>query len=146
MVFKISTPILEFSQVFERTLGTDSDIVGKELYRFNDRNDDLTLRPEGTAGIVRALISNSLDQELPQKYYYHGPMFRHEKPQKGRLRQFEQFGVEMFGQDNPTSDIEMIDMAATFLNEIGLRDKIEVIILNLNPFFEKKKKEFESRK
>ena len=89
------------------------------------------MRPEGTAGIVRALISNNLDQELPRKYYYHGPMFRHERPQKGRLRQFEQFGVEMFGQDNPTSDIELIEMATTFLNEIGLRDKIEVIIIKL---------------
>ncbi|CAG8538216.1 8616_t:CDS:10 [Diversispora eburnea] len=122
---------IEFSQVFERTLGSDSDIVGKELYRFKDKEDDLTLRPEGTAGIVRSLISNNLDQELPRKYYYHGSMFRHEKPQKGRLRQFEQFGVEMFGHDNPTSDIELIDMAMTFLNKIGLNDKIVLEINSL---------------
>ncbi|RHZ76893.1 hypothetical protein Glove_187g43 [Diversispora epigaea] len=128
---QISTPILEFSQVFERTLGSDSDIVGKELYRFKDKEDDLTLRPEGTAGIVRSLISNSLDQELPRKYYYHGSMFRHEKPQRGRLRQFEQFGVEMFGHDNPTSDIELIDMAMTFLNKIGLNDKVVLEINSL---------------
>ncbi|KAF9897031.1 hypothetical protein BX616_006311, partial [Lobosporangium transversale] len=85
---QITTPILEYSQVFERTLGEDSDVVGKELYSFESKGGDrLTMRPEGTAGITRALISQKLHNELPQKYYYHGPMFRHERPQKGRLRQ-----------------------------------------------------------
>lgn len=76
---------MEFSQVFERTLGSESDIVGKELYSFIDHDDKLTLRPEGTAGIVRALINNNMDRDLPKKFYYHGPMFRRERPQKGRL-------------------------------------------------------------
>ncbi|GES90339.1 histidine--tRNA ligase [Rhizophagus clarus] len=128
----VSTPMLELSQVFERTLGNDSDIVGKELYSFVDKGGDkLTLRPEGTAGIVRALISNNLIYDLPQKFYYYGPMFRHERPQKGRLRQFEQFGVELFGHEHPTSDIEVIDIAWTFLNKIGLGDSIELEINSL---------------
>ncbi|CAG8670088.1 10359_t:CDS:2 [Funneliformis mosseae] len=128
----VSTPILELSQVFERTLGDDSDIVGKELYSFIDNGDNkLTLRPEGTAGIVRALISNNLFYDLPQKFYYYGPMFRHERPQKGRLRQFEQFGVELFGHEHPTSDIEVIDMAWTFLNKIGLGGSFEIEINSL---------------
>ncbi|CAG8750409.1 15145_t:CDS:2 [Gigaspora margarita] len=125
---QISTPILEFSQVFERTLGSESDIVGKELYSFIDHDDKLTLRPEGTAGIVRALINNNMDRDLPKKFYYHGPMFRRERPQKGRLRQFEQFGVEMFGYENPTSDIEIIEMAWVFLNKIdtGIPFELEI--------------------
>ncbi|CAI2183454.1 2425_t:CDS:2 [Funneliformis geosporum] len=145
----VSTPILELSQVFERTLGDDSDIVGKELYSFIDNGDNkLTLRPEGTAGkcvmiddkvpyefsesrIVRALISNNLLYDLPQKFYYYGPMFRHERPQKGRLRQFEQFGVELFGHEHPTSDIEVINMAWTFLNKIGLGGFFEIEINSL---------------
>ncbi|CAG8604306.1 22331_t:CDS:2 [Cetraspora pellucida] len=128
---QISTPILEFSQVFERTLGSESDIVGKELYSFIDHDDKLTLRPEGTAGIVRALISNNMDRDLPKRFYYHGPMFRRERPQKGRLRQFEQFGIEMFGYENPTSDIEIIEMAWAFLNKIDTDTSFELEINSL---------------
>ncbi|KAF9586764.1 hypothetical protein BGW38_000015 [Lunasporangiospora selenospora] len=92
---QVTAPILEYSQVFERTLGDDSDVVGKELYSFEDKGGSkLTMRPEGTAGITRALISQKMYADLPQKYFYYGPMFRHERPQKGRLRQFEQFGIE----------------------------------------------------
>ncbi|KAF9160772.1 hypothetical protein DFQ26_005185 [Actinomortierella ambigua] len=117
----ITTPILEYAQVFERTLGDDSDVVGKELYSFEDKGGSrLTMRPENTASVVRALISHQRYNELPQKYYYYGPMFRHERPQKGRLRQFEQFGVEMYGLKHPTADVEIIDLAATFLKNIGL--------------------------
>ncbi|KAJ1803780.1 hypothetical protein LPJ75_005782, partial [Coemansia sp. RSA 2598] len=88
----IHTPILEYSSVFERTLGADSDVVGKELYKFLDSSQQwMTMRPEGTAGVARAVITNRLDSQLPVKLYYAGPMFRHERPQKGRLRQFEQF-------------------------------------------------------
>ncbi|KAG0006990.1 hypothetical protein BGZ65_000380 [Modicella reniformis] len=119
---QISTPILESSQVFERTLGEDSDVVGKELYTFVDKgNNRLTMRPEGTAGIVRALITQNLANSLPQGYYYHGPMFRRERPQKGRLRQFEQFGVEIFGQSHPSSDVETIELASVFLANLGLK-------------------------
>ncbi|KAF9426022.1 hypothetical protein BGZ94_007009 [Podila epigama] len=118
---QVSTPILEYAQVFERTLGDDSDVVGKELYTFEDKGGSrLTMRPEGTAGITRALISQKQYTDLPQKYYYSGPMFRHERPQKGRLRQFEQFGVEVFGQGHASSDVETIEIAALFLKSIGL--------------------------
>ncbi|CAM0134952.1 unnamed protein product [Umbelopsis sp. WA50703] len=126
----ISTPILEHANVFERTLGEDSDIIGKELYTFLDKsNEQMTMRPEGTAGVARALLSNNLANNLPRKWYYHGPMFRHERPQKGRFRQFEQMGVEYFGSRSQLADVEIIDMAATFLRKLGLHDKVE---LNIN--------------
>ncbi|KAG0273092.1 hypothetical protein BGZ95_011110 [Linnemannia exigua] len=118
---QITTPILEYSQVFERTLGDSSDVVGKELYSFEDKGGSrLTMRPEGTAGITRALISQKLYNDLPQKFYYSGPMFRHERPQKGRLRQFEQFGIEVYGQSHASSDVETIEVASVFLKSLGL--------------------------
>ncbi|KAF9909626.1 hypothetical protein EC991_008284 [Linnemannia zychae] len=118
---QVTTPILEYSQVFERTLGDSSDVVGKELYSFEDKGGSrLTMRPEGTAGITRALISHKLYSDLPQKLYYSGPMFRHERPQKGRLRQFEQFGIELYGQSHASSDVETIEVASAFLNSLGL--------------------------
>ncbi|KAF9931811.1 hypothetical protein FBU30_009507 [Linnemannia zychae] len=118
---QVTTPILEYSQVFERTLGETSDVVGKELYSFEDKGGSrLTMRPEGTAGITRALISQKLYNDLPQKFYYSGPMFRHERPQKGRLRQFEQFGVEVYGQSHASSDVETIELASIFLKSLGL--------------------------
>ncbi|KAF8929394.1 histidyl-tRNA synthetase [Dissophora ornata] len=120
---QITTPILEYSKVFERTLGEDSDVVGKELYKFVDKGEDqLTMRPEGTAGITRALISQRLHHSLPQKYYYYGPMFRRERQQKGRLRQFEQFGVELYGQSHASSDVEVIELASAFLRSLGLKN------------------------
>ena len=118
---EISTPIFESTEVFQKTLGESSDIVNKEMYTFSDQNGDpLTLRPEGTAGIARALISNSLYRQLPLKYFYQGPMFRYERPQKGRLRQFHQVGVEFLGIDSFWADVEVISMAQIFLQELGL--------------------------
>ncbi|RUS20471.1 hypothetical protein BC937DRAFT_95127 [Endogone sp. FLAS-F59071] len=129
---QISTPVLEYASVFERTLGDESDIVGKELYTFTDKSDSrITMRPEGTAGIARALITNNLTRALPQKFYYYGPMFRHERPQKGRFRQFEQFGVELFGYNHPSSDVEVIDMAWTFLQRLGLGGVVKLEINSL---------------
>ena len=97
---EIVTPIFEFTEVFSRTLGDTSDVVTKEMYTFTDRSgDSLTLRPEGTAGVARAFISNGLAQSLPLKLFYRGPMFRHERPQKGRSRQFHQIGAEIDGQN-----------------------------------------------
>src|SRR5262249_12715554 len=90
----MATPIFEFSEVFKRTLGDTSDIVTKEMYTFTDRgNEQITLRPENTAGVARALISGGLARHLPLKYFYSGPMFRYERPQKGRLRQFHQHRI-----------------------------------------------------
>ena len=121
---EISTPIFEFSEVFKRTLGDVSDIVTKEMYSFVDRGGEaLTLRPEGTAGVCRALVSNGLLQNLPLKFFYHGPMFRYERPQKGRLRQFHQTGVELLGVAQPQGDVEIIAVGAAILRELGVLDR-----------------------
>lgn len=119
---EVTTPIFEFTEVFARTLGDTSDIVNKEMYTFTDRGgESITLRPEGTAGIARAFISEGLAQNLPLKYFYHGPMFRYERPQKGRLRQFHQAGVELLGVEVPLADVEVISMAWVFLRELNLK-------------------------
>jgi histidyl-tRNA synthetase len=118
---EFSTPIFEFTDVFSRTLGDTSDVVTKEMYTFEDRGgDSLTLRPENTAGIVRAFLSNKLAQQLPLRVFYRGPMFRYERPQKGRLRQFHQVGVELLGVADPLADVEVIALAADFLASLGL--------------------------
>ncbi|KAI8050242.1 hypothetical protein BDF22DRAFT_143943 [Syncephalis plumigaleata] len=118
---EVVTPILEHAEVFERSLGTSSDVIGKELYKFTDKNGTaLTLRPEGTAGIVRALISSHQIHGKSSRLFYHGPMFRHERPQKGRLRQFEQFGVEMLGYQHPSSDVELVQMGWSFIQRLNL--------------------------
>ena len=118
---EIATPIFEFTEVFQRTLGETSDIVTKEMYTFEDRGGDrITLRPENTAGVVRAVINGGLTQDLPQKLFYHGPMFRYERPQKGRLRQFHQIGVELIGAAEPMADVEVIALGAHVLEELGV--------------------------
>jgi histidyl-tRNA synthetase len=118
---QVETPVFEFTEVFKRTLGDTSDIVTKEMYTFTDRSgDQLTLRPEGTAGIARMVMSEGLTQNLPLKFFYTGPMFRHERPQKGRLRQFHQVGVELLGVAGPHGDVEVLALAAQFLNAIGV--------------------------
>ena len=105
----MQTPIIEYSDIFLRTLGNASDVVMKEMYSFLDKsNDSLTLRPEGTAGIARALISNGLTKNYLRVFYY-GPMFRYERPQQGRLRQFNQVGVELFEKGSYFEDCEVKD-------------------------------------
>jgi len=129
---EIETPIFEFSEVFKRTLGDTSDIVTKEMYSFTDRGGEgLTLRPEGTASVARALISGGLAQNLPLKFFYHGPMFRYERPQKGRLRQFHQIGIELLGVAGPAGDIEVIATGHSILAELGLADRITLEINSL---------------
>ena len=121
---QIETPIFEFTEVFKRTLGDTSDIVTKEMYTFADRSGDvITLRPEGTAGVARMVIAEGLTQSIPLKYFYTGPMFRHERPQKGRLRQFHQVGVELLGVAGPQGDIEVLALAAHFLKALGIGGK-----------------------
>ena len=116
-----STPIFEDTRVFSRTLGETSDVVTKEMYSFPDRGGDLlTLRPEGTAAICRALVSNGLTQSLPQKIFYAGPMFRYERPQKGRYRQFHQIGAELIGASEPLADAEVIALARDVLAGLGI--------------------------
>lgn len=122
---EIATPIFEFSEVFKRTLGDVSDIVTKEMYSFVDRGGEaITLRPEGTAGVCRALVSNGLLQNLPLKFFYHGPMFRYERPQKGRQRQFHQIGIELLGVASPQADVEVIALGARILDRLGIRGRI----------------------
>ena len=127
---EMATPIFEFSEVFKRTLGDTSDIVTKEMYTFTDKGgDQLTLRPENTAGVARAFISGGLSQHLPLKYFYAGPMFRYERPQKGRQRQFHQIGVELLGMAGPAGDVEIIACGASILRDLGLLDRT---VLELN--------------
>lgn len=125
-----ATPIFEETRVFARTLGDTSDVVTKEMYTFTDRGgDSITLRPENTAGICRALISNGLTQSLPQKVYYAGPMFRYERPQKGRYRQFHQIGAEVIGSKEPLADAEVIALGWHVLQALGVA---ETVVLELN--------------
>ena len=129
---EIATPIFESTEVFKRTLGEASDIVNKEMYTFEDRSgSQLTLRPEGTAGIARAFISHSLQRQIPLKYFYQGPMFRYERPQKGRLRQFHQIGVELIGIASSWADIEVISMAQILFKELGVDSHIHLEINSL---------------
>ncbi|AHI53857.1 histidyl-tRNA synthetase [Spiroplasma sabaudiense Ar-1343] len=124
---EIKTPIFESSDLFARTAGEDTDIVSKEMFIFLDRkNRSLALRPENTAGVVRSLIENKnyLDENLPLKQFYFGPMFRYERPQAGRQRQFTQFGVEVFGQKSVSLDAEILLCAVDILNNIGLKNYI----------------------
>jgi histidyl-tRNA synthetase len=124
------TPIFEDTAVFLRPLGETSDVVTKEMYTFPDRGgDSLTLRPEGTAGICRALITNGLTQTLPQKVFYHGPMFRYERPQKGRYRQFHQIGLELLGPNTPLADAEVIACGWHILQQLGVAKDV---LLNIN--------------
>jgi len=121
---EIRTPIFEHSSLFSRAVGESSDIVNKEMYTFTDRSDrSITLRPEGTAGVARAFIEHNLDRNSkPQKFWYRGPMFRYERPQTGRYRQFHQIGLEALGLDAPFIDLEVIKLAHTFLHEIGIQN------------------------
>ena len=116
--------------MFARTLGETSDVVTKEMYSFEDRGgDSLTLRPEGTAGVCRALVTNGLTQSLPQKVFYAGPMFRYERPQKGRYRQFHQIGAEVIGPAEPLADAEIIACGWDILNALGIADDV---VLEIN--------------
>ena len=129
---EIRTPIFEHYEVISRSVGDTTDIVTKEMYDFYDKGDrHITLRPEGTAPVVRSYVENKLfapEVQKPSKVYYIGPMFRYERPQAGRLRQFHQIGVECFGSSNPATDVETIAMADQFFKEIG----IENVVLHLN--------------
>ncbi len=129
---QIETPIFEFAEVFTKPLGKTSDIVTKENYVFKDRSqDELMLRPEGTSGVVRAFLNAGLTQDVPKRYSYFGPMFRYERPQKGRLRQFKQFGIECIGINNSIADVEVIALGNDFLNRLNILDKIKLKINTL---------------
>jgi histidyl-tRNA synthetase len=129
---EIRMPIMEKTELFKRSIGEVTDIVEKEMYTFADRNgDSLTLRPEGTAGCVRAAIENGLLHNQVQRLWYMGPMFRHERPQKGRYRQFHQIGVETFGLEGPDIDAELIMMSARLWQKLGIADDVTLQINSL---------------
>lgn len=121
---EIRTPIIEKTEVFARTIGEETDIVNKEMYTFSDRNgESITLRPEMTAAVVRAIIQNNLLlSRNPLRLWYYGPLFRYERPQKGRLRQFHQYGAELIGSYEPDADAEIILLATTIFNELGIKE------------------------
>ena len=127
---RVEVPVFEFTQVFARSLGETTDVVTKEMYSFEDRGgESLTLRPEFTAGIARAYIANGWQQHAPMKLAAHGPVFRYERPQKGRFRQFHQLDAEIIGAAEPAADVELIAMGAQLLSELGIADKV---VLQLN--------------
>lgn len=130
---ELQLPIFEFSEIFERNLGEASDIVSKEVYKFLDRGDNyLTLRPEFTASVVRAFVSNSeLSQILPKKFFSYGPLFRYERPQKGRQRQFNQINFELLGEENYYSDVEVIQLACDILKDLGILEATKLDINSL---------------
>ncbi len=118
---EIATPIFEFTNVFSRTLGDTSDVVTKEMYTFEDKGgDSITLRPENTASVMRAFHSNGMQQNAPCRLFSHGPMFRYERPQKGRQRQFHQLNAELIGMADPMADVEMLAVGAHILEELGV--------------------------
>jgi len=129
---EIRVPMLESTDLFTRAIGQTTDVVEKEMYAFDDRNgDSLSLRPEGTAGVVRAAIQHGLLQTPGLKVWYQGPMFRHERPQKGRQRQFHQFGAEVFGLDQPTADVELIVLVERLWRQLGLKRQVRLEINSL---------------
>lgn len=128
---EIRFPLVEQTALFERTIGAATDIVEKEMYTFDDHGESLTLRPEGTAGCVRAAIEHGLLYNQVQRLFYSGPMFRHEKPQKGRYRQFHQFGVEAFGMPGPDIDAEQIFMVARIWKELGIQNQVSLQLNSL---------------
>ena len=119
---QIRTPIVEQTSLFVRSIGEETDVVGKEMYTFADSNDtlSLSLRPEGTASCLRAVVEHNLLYNAPQKLWYIGPMFRHERPQKGRYRQFHQIGAEAFGLQGPDIDAELIMLTARWWRALEL--------------------------
>jgi histidyl-tRNA synthetase len=132
---EIRVPLVEYTQLFARSIGEVTDIVEKEMYTFADRNGDyLTLRPEGTAGCVRAAIEHGMVGQKQQKLWYLGPLFRYERPQKGRYRQFHQFGVEAFGMAGPDIDVEQILLGKRMLSALKLDDVVELQLNSLGSF------------
>jgi histidyl-tRNA synthetase len=127
---RVEMPVFEATEVFARSIGETTDVVSKEMYTFEDRGgDSLTLRPEFTAGIARAYLSNGWQQHAPLKLATHGPAFRYERPQKGRFRQFHQIDAEIIGTDSPQADVELLVMADQLLKELGIT---EGVTLQLN--------------
>lgn len=131
---RISTPIFEATELFQRGVGDSTDIVNKEMYSFDKNGHSLTLRPENTAGVVRAFLEHTMQRDIqPVKLWYFGPMFRYERPQAGRQRQFHQIGVEMFGSEDASADADCIYTAVKFFESVGLQNlSVEINSLGCN--------------
>jgi histidyl-tRNA synthetase len=135
---EIRLPIVEKTELFKRSIGEVTDIVEKEMYTFDDRNgDSLTLRPEGTAGCLRACLEHGLLHHQSQRLWYYGPMYRHERPQKGRYRQFIQLGVETYGMSGPDIDAELILLMHRLWQRLGIRDKVSLQFNSLGTIAER---------
>jgi histidyl-tRNA synthetase len=129
---EMATPIFEFTGVFARSLGETSDVVAKEMYTFADRGgEEVTLRPENTASVMRAILQHGLLQSVPLRFFYNGPMFRYERPQKGRMRQFHQIGVELVGAPEPLADVEVMALGRHILDGLGLGDDVTLELNSL---------------
>ncbi|WP_128008773.1 ATP phosphoribosyltransferase regulatory subunit [Mycoplasma sp. ATU-Cv-508] len=152
---QIETPIFEHAQVFTKSIGLGTDIVGKEMYQFNDRkNRPMVLRPEATASVVRAWVEEKLHLKSDyHRLYYSGPMFRYENPQRGRYRQFHQFGVEYLSPKDPCADLEIILLAQAIVKRFGLKTKLVInslgdaksrqnYVKTLRAYFQKKSSQF----
>lgn len=139
----IQTPIIEETKLYRRSVGDSSDIITKEMYDFKDKSgNDICMRPEGTAGVVRSFISNKLDrQPVKQKFYYYGPMFRYERPQKGRQRQFSQFGCESFGESSFYEDLTIITMISQIFDNLNIKYKLKINSLGCKACMPEYKKE-----
>ena len=135
---EIRLPIVEKTELFKRSIGEVTDIVEKEMYTFDDRNgDSLTLRPEGTAGCLRACLEHGLLHNQLHRLWYYGPMYRHERPQKGRYRQFIQLGVETYGMSGPDIDVELILLMDRLWKRLGIRDKVSLQLNSLGTIAER---------
>ena len=135
---EIRLPIVEKTELFKRSIGEVTDIVEKEMYTFEDRNgDSLTLRPEGTAGCLRACLEHGLLHNQVHRLWYYGPMYRHERPQKGRYRQFIQLGVETYGMAGPDIDAELIFIMDRLWKKLGIRDKVTLQLNSLGTIDER---------
>ncbi|HOA50335.1 MAG TPA: histidine--tRNA ligase, partial [Novosphingobium sp.] len=129
---RIEMPVFEKTEVFSRSIGETTDVVSKEMYSFEDRGgESLTLRPEFTAGIARAFVTNGWQQHAPLKVATHGPLFRYERPQKGRYRQFHQLDAEILGSGEPQADVELLVMADQLLKELGIADGVTLLLNTL---------------
>ncbi len=135
---EIRFPILEKTALFKRSIGEATDVVEKEMYTFDDRNgDSLSLRPEGTASCMRAVLQHGLQRQPGQRLWYYGPMFRHERPQKGRYRQFHQFGAELLGVETPESEVEIIALCASIFKRLGLANTVRLQLNTLGTLAER---------
>ena len=136
---RVNPPVLEYAELFSRTLGANSDIVNKEMFTVKAGSELLTLRPEGTAGVARMFVTQKLYQKLPLRWFYYGPMFRYERPQKARFRQFHQLGLELLGESELSFDVEILSLSWLLIHKLNLQDQVSLQINTLGSIEERQK-------